>query len=54
MARQRRKHPARGAVRLILQTFGVKVLVDFMVEFLTVRMSAVTMPRLISGVGSSH
>ncbi|WP_067671516.1 spirocyclase AveC family protein [Nocardia miyunensis] len=47
MARQRSKHPARTAMRLILQTFGVMVLVDFVVESIMVHTQLINYPRTV-------
>lgn len=58
MSRQRRKDPNRGPWRIILQTFAVMVLVDFIVESLMVRTQLINYPRTIPSLtlwaGTDH
>lgn len=58
MARQRRKDPDRSAARLVVQTFGVMVLVDFVVESIMTRLQLIsygsTIESLTLWAGTDH
>jgi hypothetical protein len=58
MARQRRKDPARGAKRIVAQTFAWMVVIDLLAESLMVKLQLISYPRTISEVtlwaGTDH
>ena len=58
MARQRRHDPARSNGRLLLQTFGVMMVIDLLVESIMVHLQLISYPRTIGSVtlwaGTDH